>query len=142
MSLITWYTGNTGAGKSTIADTYKFKSNAPYIILDGDDFRDGLNSDLGFSINDRETNNIRIAHVAKILADQQFDVVVAVIAPTHEIRRKVKEICGCDFIYVEGGAPNSNITPYEIPTEDEYIERIEGNMSWDPSQKELITSQE
>ena len=71
------------------------------IHLDGDVMRTVWK--LGFSKEDRYENNLRIARIAKILREQGYDVVISTICPYKDLREKCKEICGCKFVYLEGG---------------------------------------
>ena len=105
---ITWITGNSGAGKTTLAR--KMQTNE--IILDGDDMRK-VWEELGFSRQDRWTQNLRIAVLASVLEGQGFDIIVATICPYKELRRFVKEMAGCKFIYLKGGKKPSKEYPYE-----------------------------
>lgn len=97
--LVIWLTGLPGSGKSTLAH-----SLAPVIgrtgrtvkILDGDEVRKNLTSDLGFSKEDRSENIKRISYVAKVAADCGGVIVVAVISPYEEDRVKAKELIGED----------------------------------------------
>ena len=108
--MIIWLTGNTGAGKTTLAMKLKRKRT---IILDGDDIRE-INGDFDLSNNGREAHNIRIAKMARMLEEQGFDVVVSVICPTQKLRDKVREITGCIFIYLPYKNDDTNEkAPYE-----------------------------
>jgi len=95
--MILWFTGLSGSGKSTIAKELK-KTLVHYSveILDGDILRKGINSDLGFSKEDREENVRRTAEIAKILSNLEFNVIVAFISPYAESREKAKKIIGED----------------------------------------------
>jgi len=107
-------TGNAGAGKTTLALKLK-KYNT--IILDGDDIRE-INEDWNLSEQGRKDNNLRIARLAKLLSNQGFDVIVAVICPTEEIRKLVKKITGCIFIYLPyKGDDSIPDKPYERPAD-------------------------
>ena len=90
-----WFNGLSGSGKTTIAkrlvDYYK-KQDVKIILLDADEVRSGLNSDLGFFLEDRQENLRRVAEVAKILNQNDIMVVTAFITPTNEIRENIKEI--------------------------------------------------
>ena len=109
--MILWFTGNTGAGKTTTV----FNLERPNTIrLDGDELR-GVWNDLGLSIQDRTENCVRIARLAKNFEAQGYCVLVSVIAPTNLIREKITRICNPVFIYVPGGAENTSETPYEVP---------------------------
>ena len=91
---IFWFTGLSGAGKSTIADAFeKVLFDWGYFVyrLDADDLRQSLNSDLGFSTADREENIRRAAEVARILQEAGLIVLASFISPTEnsrEIARK------------------------------------------------------
>lgn len=90
-----WLTGLSGSGKTTLA--YKLKESLKnlshkIIILDGDELRYGLNSDLSFSLEDREENNRRIAEIAKLLNMKGYIVVCSTISPTESIRKTAKNI--------------------------------------------------
>ena len=101
-----WLTGNSGCGKSTLSMRMK-----DVIHLDGDVMRAVWK--LGFSKEDRYEQNLRIAKIAKILREQGYDVVVSTICPYRELRQQVQDICGCKFVYLEGGKEPSKEFPYE-----------------------------
>ena len=107
--MITWITGNSGAGKTTLAN--KIIASDGGILLDGDAMRNCW--ELGFSKKDRIENNLRIANIANVLSKQEFNVIVATICPYRELRTVVKEITGCKFIYLDGGKTGDDY-PYEI----------------------------
>lgn len=111
MATVTWITGNSGAGKTTLAK--KLIDAEGGILLDGDAMR-GCWPGLGFSKEDRIENNLRIANIAKILSDQGHDVIVATICPYRALRQQVKQITRCRFIYLDGGKEPSEEYPYEI----------------------------
>ena len=88
-----WFTGFSGAGKSTIAEalTEKLKSQGYQLeVLDGDEIRENLTKDLGFSKEDRDTNIRRIGFVAKLLARNGVIVLVPVISPYRAIREEIR----------------------------------------------------
>lgn len=119
--MILWLTGNTGAGKTTYA--HKMKDMMPTaVILDGDSMRD-VWPGLTMENDNRIENNMRIARLALIISDQGFDVIVAAICPFESLRLSVKKLIDCKFMYVEGGASNTEETPYEIPTSPDFIVR-------------------
>ncbi len=95
--MIQWVYGKSGVGKTTLA---RKLLDAKTVHLDGDDMR-RVWTDLQFSDADRMTNNIRIAHMARVLDRQGFSVVVSTICPTQEIRDAVQQITGCTFIHIE-----------------------------------------
>jgi len=83
-ALLLWFTGLSGAGKSTIAnlvDKRLFSLNRHSYLLDGDNVRHGLNRDLGFTAADRVENIRRIAEVAKLMVDAGLIVATAFISP-------------------------------------------------------------
>lgn len=90
------FTGLSGSGKTTLSTKLKkeleVKTNKKVIILDADDLRNGINSDLGFNNEDRIENNRRIAYIAKLLIDNDVIPIISVIAPTNEIRNNYLDI--------------------------------------------------
>ncbi len=99
-----WFTGLSGAGKSTIAQAVLRRLRAlgrHGYILDGDNLRAGLNSDLGFSEEDRVENQRRVAEVAKLFVDAGMVAIVATISPLQDMREKARKTIGADrFIEV------------------------------------------
>jgi 3'-phosphoadenosine 5'-phosphosulfate synthase len=87
-----WFTGLSGAGKSTIANKLKEKLKEKCLILDGDVIRKGLNKDLGFSREDRKENIRRISEVSKLFNMAGFVVIVAFISPYSEDRKVAREL--------------------------------------------------
>ena len=84
-----WMTGLSGAGKSTLANAIEQELNKKgkhTYILDGDNLRHGLNSDLGFSETDRNENVRRAAEVAKLMVDGGLIVIVGLISPFKQER--------------------------------------------------------
>jgi bifunctional enzyme CysN/CysC len=101
--VIVWFTGLSASGKSTIADIVEQKLVAQKrhtYLLDGDNFRHGLNKDLGFTDADRVENIRRVAEVARILADSGLIVLTAFISPFRHERRMAREIAS-DIEFVE-----------------------------------------
>lgn len=115
---IVWLTGNVGSGKTSIAYLLKERLNA--IVLDGDELRMSISTDLGFSKKDREIHNLRVARLAKLLQIQGFNVVVAVIAPFQSTRDKITKLIDPFWIYIKGEKKTKNM-PYEIPTKPDMI---------------------
>lgn len=105
-SKVWWFTGNSGAGKTTLAVRVQ-----DAIKLDGDALRNVWK--LGFSKEDRYEQNLRTARLAKLLSEQGYDVVVSTICPYKDLRDQVQEICNCKFVYIEGGKEPSEKYPYE-----------------------------
>jgi adenylylsulfate kinase len=106
---VIWLTGLSGAGKTTIAvalENMLYKNGFITKILDGDAVRGGLNSNLGFSPDDRNENIRRISEVSKILVDTGIICINSFISPTNEIRNIARNIIGDkDFIEVYIHAP-------------------------------------
>ncbi len=105
-----WLTGLSGAGKSTIAAGVHAMYSAHGVasaILDGDDIRAGLSQGLRFSNDDRRENIRRIAHVARLLCEQDITAIVAVVSPLCEHRALAREIVGAPFQEVFVRAPLS-----------------------------------
>jgi adenylylsulfate kinase len=96
---VVWFTGLSGSGKSTIASSVERRLfELGYIpqVLDGDNIRSGINSNLGFSLEDRQENIRRIAEVAKLYAASGIVVLSSFISPTREIRALARQIIGPD----------------------------------------------
>lgn len=94
---VIWLTGLSGSGKSTIACALEerlIRSGHLTYILDGDNIRHGLNSDLGFSAQDREENIRRIGQVAALFADAGVIVIVAFISPYIKDRQAARQAAG------------------------------------------------
>ena len=92
-----WLTGLSGSGKSTIAKGLEEELHATglfSVVLDGDNIRTGINSNLGFSEPDRKENIRRIAEVAKLFLQNGVIVICCFVSPTIEIRKLAKEIIG------------------------------------------------
>ena len=100
---VVWLYGMSGSGKSTIANAAEkvlHQQGRMTTILDGDNLRTGLNQHLGFSYDDRRENIRRVAHVAKILAQQGILTLVSVITPRQELRDLARDIIGDDYYEV------------------------------------------
>lgn len=96
-SMVLWFTGLSGSGKSTISDRLEklfFEAGIHTYLLDGDNIRMGLNKDLGFSSSDRQENLRRIAEVAKLFIDAGIVVLSAFVSPLIKDREMVKGIIG------------------------------------------------
>ena len=108
---VVWLTGLSGAGKSTIAQALErelFNRAMHTYVLDGDNVRHGLNSNLGFSPEDRVENIRRVSEVAKLMADAGAVVITAFISPYRMERRRAREIAlesNAEFIEVFIDAP-------------------------------------
>ena len=98
-STVLWFTGLSGAGKSTIANSVDQKLVAlghHTYVLDGDNVRHGLNRDLGFSDADRMENIRRVSEVAKLMADAGLIVLVSFISPFEKDRQMARDVVGAD----------------------------------------------
>jgi adenylylsulfate kinase len=96
-----WLTGMSGAGKTTIAEEIKSReAMGSIIIIDGDDLRKGINSNLGFSDKDRNENVFRASHICKILNDNGIDVMACIMSPTEEQRRIAQSIIGAEKFFL------------------------------------------
>jgi bifunctional enzyme CysN/CysC len=108
---VVWLTGLSGAGKSTIAQSLEaelFARGMHTYVLDGDNIRHGLNSNLGFSPEDRVENIRRVSEVAKLLADSGAVAITAFISPYRADRQRAREIAleaQADFVEVFVDAP-------------------------------------
>ncbi len=90
---VVWFTGLSGAGKSTIANLLEKRLHAlgrHTYLLDGDNVRHGLNKDLGFTDADRVENIRRVAEVARLMADAGLIVLVSFISPFRAERRMAR----------------------------------------------------
>lgn len=104
-----WLTGLSGSGKSTIAQGLErklFDEGFLAQVLDGDNIRDGINSDLGFSEKDRMENIRRIAEINKLYLDGGVITINSFISPSKAMRELAKAIIGeGDFIEIYINAP-------------------------------------
>ncbi|WP_455387802.1 adenylyl-sulfate kinase [Petrachloros mirabilis] len=103
-----WLTGLSGAGKSTLATCLAGALREREIqveLMDGDQFRSHLSKGLGFSKEDRDTNVRRIGHVCQLLNQHGIVAVVAAIAPYHDTRKEVREMCHGRFVEVYLSCP-------------------------------------
>ena len=108
-SKVLWFTGLSGSGKSTLAnglETYLHNHGIATYILDGDNIRTGLNSDLDFSDKGRKENIRRIAETSKLFIDAGVVVLTAFISPFKEDRANAKAVIGTnDFIEIYVDCP-------------------------------------
>ena len=98
-SVMVWFTGLSGSGKSTIAIALERELNKSGLlcrILDGDNIRSGINNNLGFSAEDRVENIRRIAEVSKLFIDTGVITIAAFISPNNELREMASTIIGKD----------------------------------------------
>ena len=92
-SFIIWFTGLSGSGKSTIAHAVEeqlFKQGFRTFVLDGDNVRHGLSSNLGFSEEDRKENIRRVGETAKLMLEAGIITLTAFISPYRQDRERVK----------------------------------------------------
>lgn len=101
---ILWFTGLSGAGKSTVANAFKARLGDRQVeILDGDEVRENLSKGLGFSKADRDTNIRRIGFVARLLARHGVIAVTAAISPYEDVRNEIRTLAakeGIPFVEV------------------------------------------
>ncbi|MBP6900793.1 MAG: adenylyl-sulfate kinase [Burkholderiaceae bacterium] len=110
---VLWFTGLSGAGKSSIARCVEQRLQAlgrRTYLLDGDDLRTGLNRDLGFSPADRAENVRRVAEVARLMADAGLIVLTALISPFRAERDWARQRLtaapgGCAFAEIHVATP-------------------------------------
>ncbi len=94
-----WLTGLSGSGKTTLAlrlEHYFFSKGFKVFMLDGDNVRNGLCSDLGFTEDDRKENLRRVAEVSKLMLDAGLIIICAFISPNCEDRLAIKQVVGED----------------------------------------------
>ena len=108
-SVMIWFTGLSGSGKSTIAIALErelHKRGLLCRILDGDNIRSGINNNLGFTEGDRIENIRRIAEVSKLFVDTGIITIAAFISPSNDIREMAANIIGKDdFLEVYVSTP-------------------------------------
>ena len=101
--LVLWFTGLSGSGKSTIASSLNLllaqKGFSSY-LLDGDNIRLGINSDLDFSDEGRKENIRRVAEIAKLFADASEIVLCSFVSPFEEDRKQAKQAIG-ENLFIE-----------------------------------------
>jgi len=108
---VIWLTGLSGSGKSTLAlalESTLLQRGISSFVLDGDNLRHGLCSDLGFSGEDRAENIRRAGEVARLMAEAGLVVISALISPFRKDRDHVREIChsaGIPFVEIFVNAP-------------------------------------
>ena len=96
-SVMIWFTGLSGSGKSTIAIALERELQKLGLlcrILDGDNIRSGINNNLGFSAEDRVENIRRIAEIGKLFVDTGIITIAAFISPNNDIREMAANIIG------------------------------------------------
>jgi len=112
-----WFTGLSGAGKSTIAEMlyHEFQARGMNTeILDGDQVRQNLSKGLGFSKEDRDTNILRIGYVANLLTRNGVATICCPISPYRETRRACRDLIG-EFVEVYVYASVQEIAEHRDP---------------------------
>ena len=107
-SPVLWFTGLSGSGKSTVGNALEailFERGIKTYILDGDNVRSGLNSDLGFTDEDRIENIRRISHLAQLFSDSGRVSIASFISPFIAERESAKEMDNINFIEVHFSTP-------------------------------------
>lgn len=115
---IIWLTGQSGSGKTSIANSLSQKING--VVLDGDEMRESISIKEGFSKEDREVHNLRVARLAKVLS-KRSPVIVSVIAPFASTREKIDQIASPIWVYVKKKLPKRVDRPYEIPQKADLV---------------------
>lgn len=128
---VIWLTGNTGAGKSTLAfgareiinEQLPFESSMArrVVVLDGDEMRATVSVDEGLSPEDRRKHNLRVARLAGLLSDSGYLVIVSVIAPFAKVREELQEICDPTWVYVKRSGLGGEDRPYEAPESPDHM---------------------
>lgn len=128
--IVLWFTGLSGAGKSTIAIELErelmIRGRFAY-RLDGDNIRDGLNSDLGFLLNDRTENIRRVAEASKLFQDSGMITLVSFISPLKNMREMARQIIG-EENYIEIYVKAQLATCIERDTKGLYQKAIDGRI--------------
>ncbi|MBI4310317.1 MAG: adenylyl-sulfate kinase [Chloroflexi bacterium] len=111
-----WFTGLSGAGKSTISEKLEAHlrtAGKKVEVLDGDVVRTNLSKGLGFSKEDRDTNIRRIGFVSKLLTRNGVAVLVAAISPYRDVRDEVRQSIG-DFVEIYVHCPIEELTRRDV----------------------------
>ena len=101
-SLVVWLTGLSGSGKSTIANELEkklYNQGIRSFILDGDNTRLGINSDLDFTNDGRNENIRRVAEISKLISDAGIVVICSFISPLNSYRSLARNIIGSDNFF-------------------------------------------
>jgi len=109
-SILLWFTGLSGAGKSTLAHALEerlYQMGYHTFVLDGDNVRQGLCGDLGFSNENRIENIRRVSEMSKLFLEAGVIVLTAFISPFHADRQKARNLVGEDFVEIYCDCPLS-----------------------------------
>ncbi|MDX6445599.1 MAG: adenylylsulfate kinase [Blastocatellia bacterium] len=115
-----WFTGLSGAGKTTLAGVLDREMRARGLaveVLDGDEIRTNLSKGLGFSKEDRDTNIRRIGYVCRLLSRNGVAAISAAISPYREVRDEVRQLIeadGAEFIEVFVKCPIEVLTQRDV----------------------------
>ena len=128
---VVWLTGNSGAGKTTLAFGVRnhFNEQADVgsplarrvVVLDGDEMRATVSVDEGLSPEDRRRHNLRVARLAHLLSEHGFMVIVSVIAPFQKVRNELQPICNPKWVYVKRTGLEGVDRPYEPPQNPDLV---------------------
>lgn len=128
---VIWLTGNSGAGKTTLAfgmrDYFNERADLSsplarrVVVLDGDEMRSTVSLNEGLSPEDRRNHNLRVARLAELLSEHGFLVIVAVIAPFEKVREELKGICDPVWVYVKRSGLEGSDRPYEPPESPSFV---------------------
>jgi bifunctional enzyme CysN/CysC len=125
---VVWLTGVPGSGKTTLAKSLErllFERHIQVFVLDGENIRPGLSSDLGVSGSDREENMRRVAEVAKLFAEAGFVCIVSFTSPTRHERESARKAMETEdgpsipFLEAYLSGPNDASSQYERPEHPE-----------------------
>lgn len=109
---IIWLTGQSGAGKTTLAKLVREEIGG--VVLDGDEMRRSISEKAGFGKQDRHEHNLRVARLAKVLS-KDGPVIVSVIAPFEQTRQEITKMIDPVWVYVKRKLPKDDNKPYEVP---------------------------
>ena len=124
--MIVWLTGQSGAGKTTIANEICNRYDN-WINLDGDEMRQTISMEEGYSVDDRKKHNLRVARLAKLLEEKGFNIILSVIAPIKDVRNEITDICNPIWVYIKRDLPNRDDHFYE--ESDNYFELDHNELS-------------
>ena len=101
-AIVIWFTGLSGAGKTTLANALEaelHRQGRRTLVLDGDNVRQGLCADLGFSAQDRHENLRRVGEMARMTMEAGVITLAAFISPFEEDRARVRDIVGPENLF-------------------------------------------